>query len=150
MGVSAEDKNKAINYIRRLLSRRPYSFNEIKNRLVKQGFTPDIIEEVFRELEKEFSKEQLDKEVLESLYLGACRKGKGPNWLKKRAFLEGIPSDMIHLYIDEFDWEQPLIKCVEKAKRKYGENLRKIRQYIYASGFDESVWEKVLVMLKEG
>ena len=150
MVFNAEDKYKAINYIRRLLSRRPYSFSEIRNRLVNQGFTSDIIEEVLKELEKKFSKEQLDKEVIESLYLGACRKGKGPNWLKRRASLEGISSDMLHLYIDEFDWEQPLIKCVEKAKRRYGKNLRKIRQYIYASGFDDSVWEKVLVMLKEG
>lgn len=150
MGVNAGNKRKAVNYVRRLLSRRPYSFNEIRKRLLKQGFTSDIVEEVLKEIEREFSKDQLDREVLESLYLGACRKGKGPNWLKKRAVFEGISSDVVHLYIDRFDWEQPLIRCVEKAKRRYGEDLKKIRQYIYASGFDGSVWEKVLVMLKEG
>ncbi|GEM_PF-2018908 len=144
------DKEYMLRYVKGLLQRRPYPIYELKKRLLMKGCNPDIVEEVMVKLKEVVSEKLLNEEFLEALYMGACRKGKGPMWFRQRALMSGVPEDMINSYIDSVNWKDSLRVCVDKAKNKYADDLYKIKVFLYRNGFNESFWDMAMEMLKEG
>ncbi|NOZ92799.1 MAG: hypothetical protein GXO59_05965 [Dictyoglomi bacterium] len=144
------DKEYMLRYVKGLLQRRPYPISALRKKLLRKGCNPDVVEEVMVKLKEVAPEELLNEEYLEALYMGACRKGKGPMWFRQRALMSGVPEYMVNSYIDSANWKDSLRVCVEKAKRKYDSDFYKIKGFLYRNGFNESFWDMAMEMLKEG
>jgi len=145
-----DDKDYMLKYAMGLLKRRPYPIYIIRKKLLSKGCNEEIVEEIMVELKEVIGEDILTREYLESLYLGACRKGKGPKWFIHRALSEGVPEDVVNSYVESVEWIDALRVCVEKAKRRYGSDIYKIKGFLYRNGFSDTFWDIVEEMLKEG
>ncbi len=144
------DKDNLRKYVLGLLRRRPYPISVIRKKIKSRGCSDDVIDEVMIQLKEVLNEDVLVEQYLESLYLGAIRKGKGPYWLKERALRDGVPEEMVNSYLEGKEWDEALRVCVRKGKARYDGDLSKLKTHIYRSGFSTSYWDMVLEILKEG
>ncbi len=144
------DKDTLRKYVWGLLRRRPYPISVIRKKMKSRGCSDDVVDEVMVQLKELLNENMLIEQYLESLYLGALRKGKGPYWFRERALNDGIPEEMVNSYIEGNEWKESLRVCVMKGKARYKGDLSKLKAYIYRNGFPLSYWDMALEMLKEG
>ena len=144
------DKDYMLRYILGLLKRRPYPIYELREKLLRKGCNQQAVDDIMVKLKELISMEDLDRDFLEALYLGAVRKGKGPNWFRKRALSAGVPEDKVDFYIYNLNWNDALYECIRRGKMRYKDDLYKIKEYMYRNGFDNSFWDLAQDMMKEG
>ncbi len=127
-----EQESKAKAEVFKLLSRRDYSEKEIREKLLKKGFSEEIVERVV-----EYIKEEgyiNDRELGERLKELAIERGKSKLYLKKKLYQKGISSI-------EISYEEELEAAVNLLKKKYKKekDYRKVLKFLINRGFSYSV-----------
>lgn len=123
---------KAKDYAFKLLSKKDYFENELRNKLVKKGFSQEEINDVISYLKQEGYLN--DKKLLQRYKELAIEKGKSPLSLRKKLYLKGI-------YDIEFSYEEELQSAIHLLKFKYkkGKNYADIVKFLKNRGFSYSV-----------
>lgn len=139
----------------RLLARRDYSREELRQKLTKKGFALAEIEEVLAKL----SAAQLlnDGQYAQRLasYYGR-EKFWGPGRIKQKLREKGIAEELAQEVIAQEEKNFPAVEKLRALlkkklkKRTLGElapkEIRKLNHYLYRHGFD---WEEIMDILKK-
>ncbi len=128
--VCSEEKAKSYAY--RLLSKKDYFEEELKQKLLSKGYNLDIVQKVITDLkDKNFLN---DKKLLERYRENAILKGKSSVNLKQRLYRKGIS----YVEISEEEELEAALNLLKKSfkKEKTFENIAK---FLKNRGFRYSV-----------
>lgn len=138
-------KTKAYNYAYDLLSIRPRSSNELRERLFKK-FSPFVAKLIVSDLQK---KGQVSDEEFCRFWVGlACRKLKSKRQIRFELYQKKVDGSKIEEVLEEIDRKQETDKAqklVDKFAKRYKEISKvkqniKLKQMLIRRGFD---WEVV-------
>ncbi|WP_456401218.1 regulatory protein RecX [Persephonella sp.] len=100
----------------KLLSKRDYFSAELKNKLIKKGYSPDEIDTVLSYLkDKGYIN---DEKLSEYLYQKLKEKGKSSLYIKKKFFSKGVQPPEFS-YEDELETAYRLLKEKFKKEKKF-------------------------------
>lgn len=119
--------------ILKLLSKRDYFYQEIKQKLVKKGFDEKEIEEALKYfVENKYIQDEKLKDRLKEL---AIEKGKSKLAIKKKLYQKGVNIDI------EISFEEELQSALNLLRKKYKKEkeFKKIVNYLMNRGFGYSV-----------
>ena len=127
-----EQESKAKAEVFKLLSRRDYSEKEIREKLLKKGFSEEIVERVVEYLKEEGYIN--DIELGERLKELAIERGKSKLYLKKKLYQKGISNI-------EISYDEELKAAVNLLKKKYKKekDYRKVLKFLINRGFSYGV-----------
>lgn len=130
-----------------LLAIRDHSCFELKNKLRQRKFKIEVIDEVFLYLKE---KNYLNDERFCEIFLKSRinKKPEGKIILLKRLQQKGVSYSLAeNIYEKIIDEEKEVEICnlaYEKAYRKYGEDLDRIKQYLTRSGFSYYLIKEII------
>lgn len=146
-----EERLKAKNKALSLLSYRQRTSKEITDKLTKEGFSKETINETI-----EFLKEYklIDDLAFAKSFMEAKVKKYGPNKIKYDLYKKGIPKDIIHEVLNDYTSSDEYAQALELAKKKIksykGEDkkskYRKLGSFLQRKGFS---YECILKVLKD-
>jgi regulatory protein len=116
---SEEETHQILQAAYRLLSYRPRSVKEMRDRLLEKEWSKDQVTSVIAKLEGDGYLNDLDfarmfaRDRVKSKYLG-------PAGLRNELFRKGIDQELIALIVDEIYTEHPPAKIIEALMRKRG------------------------------
>tara|TARA_B100000035_G_C21015452_1_gene561573 strand:- start:114 stop:761 length:648 start_codon:yes stop_codon:yes gene_type:complete len=116
---SEEETHQILQAAYRLLSYRPRSVKEMRDRLLEKEWSKDQVTSVIAKLESDGYLNDLDfarmfaRDRVKSKYLG-------PAGLRNELFRKGIDQELIALIVDEIYTEHPPAKIIEALMRKRG------------------------------
>jgi len=137
----------------KLLSGRDHGAEELKRKLIKKGFSPDMCEQVISEFRE---KDLLNDRTYASKFAHDKYELKqwGPKKIKSALFKKGVPKDVISDVISELKQNiDPVDTCVELALKRRRHFLRepdsfkrsqKIFRYLAGKGYSSDKIKKAL------
>ncbi len=136
-------------YALRLLSRKDYFENELREKLLGRFGNTETVEEVLKRL-KELRYIDDDR-VIQQFISSQAKKGVGQYLIRKKLLDKGIdaPISTIESYVDEQD---DLKELVVKKLQKYKGDYQKTVAYFYRKGYPYNLIKRVIseVMDDEG
>jgi regulatory protein len=159
--IEADQVKRLQDYSLRLLSRRDYSENEFKEKLLKKGYPPSVVEQVIaslKELDYLSDKNFVKNYVAHSL---SFRK-RGKMAIKQELLKKGVDEKAIDDYLAEVSEEIPakelVAKYLPKIKKQFEKKAEKnkpagsqkvyikskLKELLLRRGFTQRTIEKVL------
>jgi regulatory protein len=159
--IEADQVKRLQDYSLRLLSRRDYSENEFKEKLLKKGYPPSVVEQVIaslKELDYLSDKNFVKNYVAHSL---SFRK-RGKMAIKQELLRKGVDEKAIDDYLAEVSEEIPakelVAKYLPKIKKQFEKKAEKnkpvgsqkvyikskLKELLLRRGFTQRTIEKVL------
>uniref|UniRef100_A0A7V3ZU13 Regulatory protein RecX n=1 Tax=candidate division WOR-3 bacterium TaxID=2052148 RepID=A0A7V3ZU13_UNCW3 len=159
--IEADQVKRLQDYSLRLLSRRDYSENEFKEKLLKKGYPPSVVEQVIaslKELDYLSDKNFVKNYVAHSL---SFRK-RGKMAIKQELLKKGVDEKAIDDYLAEVSEEVPakelVAKYLPKIKKQFERKAEKnkpvvsqkayiknkLKELLLRRGFTQRTIEKVL------
>ena len=137
-------KNKAILYLQRM----DRTEHEVRKKLERECFLPDIIEEVINYL-REYT--YIDNVRYIENFIYTKRKSYSTKWIEMRLLQKGIKREDIQLYMDkDFEEDEAIQKAIYKKVRGKTvlsrEEYNKIYAYLYRKGFKANSIRKAMDM----
>ncbi len=148
---SRDSQDKARVFALKLLSYRQRSEYEIRDRLIRKGFSPEVIENLVKDLKASGLID--DKEAAESFF----RVAKESRLLGYRAIKEylikrGISSEIIDEVTEDFDEREYAIRVAEKWLRKHRINdsasEERFRKFMLRKGYSMETINNLIKQLK--
>lgn len=159
--IETDQVKRLQDYSLRLLSRRDYSENEFKEKLLKKGYPANVVEQVInnlKELDYLSDKNFIKNYVAHSL---SFRK-RGKIAIKQELLKKGVEEKAVDDYLSEVSEEVPARELVEKylpkirrqlerkkEKKKISDNPKnylknKLKEILLRRGFTSRTVEKIL------
>lgn len=131
----------------KLLNRRIYTVEELKNRLLKHDVSEDILPDVIAEC---LRRKYLNDETAAKYYFDELqRKSYGPRYVRQYMKQKGIGDDLIEeifeQYRSEYDESDIARKAYHKKSKILGQKespqkrREKLQRYLFSRGFSMSV-----------
>ncbi len=143
---------KALGAAIKLLSRRIHTVEELKNRLLKQDVSEDILPDVIAEC---LRRKYLNDETVAKYYLDELRrKSYGPRYIRQYMRQKGLESDLIEEIFEQYQSEYDESDIARRAYHKKSKMLgqkespqkrrEKIHRYLCSRGFSMSVISELI------
>lgn len=152
-----ESISQAKEFALKLLSFRPRSKKELKDRLKKKGFVEEIIEQTLHRLEE---LNLIDDQKFASMWVEEKLRYRptGRRVLERELYLKGIEKDIIQEVLDEvysgLDEKELALKILEKKKKQYAKldedvAKRRINNLLLRRGFSYQTIASIFYKWKE-
>ncbi len=148
--IEKSDEEKALNYALRLLSIKPRSAGELKEKLIKKGFTESSSDKVLNKVEKlgyindeEFARLWVEERVRLKNY-GKIR-------IKNELVAKKIDRETIEKALSSYDEEAEEERARTAAEKKLGTlkeknyltKKRQLSQFLFGRGFEYGTVSKI-------
>ncbi len=137
-----KSEEEALRYVERLLRYRLRSEREIRYRLSQKGFSEDLIDRVVEKLRRS---KIVDDESFAYMFAKSELEVKfhGPYMIRRKLKDLGVDNDVIERALERAWSEYDFAEFVRDLYRRYGGDLKKVREALYRRGFDPSIIEDV-------
>ncbi len=136
-----KDEESALKYVSRLMKYRLRSEGEVRKRLLKMGYSEEIVDTVVDRLKKSGI---LDDERFAYLFAKdeLSIRFHGPYVIKRKLKELGVDEDIVEKALEKAMEELDLRERVRELFERY-KDLRKVKEVLFRRGFDPSIVDEM-------
>lgn len=148
---SKDSADKAKTIALKLLGYRQRSEYELRERLKRKGFSPDIIEDTIRELKNSGLID--DREAARSFIRVGEQRFLGKRAIEELLFKRGIRPELIEEVIEDFDEIEGAERAAQKWLRRHRldsrESEERLKNFLLRRGYSIDTANRVIEKMKE-
>ncbi|MFW6103149.1 MAG: regulatory protein RecX [Chloroflexota bacterium] len=151
--VHNKDISQALARSYRLLQHRMRSTSEVRTRLLRAGFTEDVVEEVLETLTRQ---ELLDDEAFARSWTDERRNlnPRSSSLIQKELRAKGVASELVAQVTEDIDDDEAALELAQhRAESMSGMDrstfLRRLSRYLYNRGFAHATVARALMRVEQ-